>query len=268
MSPARWRSRHSTPLRASQSALAKLLSEHADADVDVYASGIYYGGVDHAKEATGYLRDGFTRVKMKIGRMSIADDLARVRAVRDAIGKVQLMADGNGAYGIESALAIAPALRDLGVIWFEEPFPLDDLDAYAALRERRIIDVAAGESLDWKSLERLIDVVDVIQPNVATCGGVMVTIAILKDAAARGVRPAIHAWGTPVMTAVSLHVAAACAQFGIRPIVEIDRTPNPLRAIARDFEVRNGVVAVPVRPGLGLDVDESAVAAFQVRSAA
>jgi D-galactarolactone cycloisomerase len=248
--------------------LAALLSSRAAADVEVYASGLYYDDGDLSIDAARFLEEGFTRVKMKIGRLGIADDLRRVRRVRDAIGDAELMVDANGAYREGDALAIAPALRDHGVGWLEEPFPLHARDAYRALRDRRIIDIAAGESLNAAELRELIDVVDVIQPNVATCGGVTATLEILRLAVERGVRPAIHAWGTPIMTAVSLHVAAACAELGVRPLVEIDRTPNPLRAIAPDFAVRNGAIALPFSPGLGVDVAHSTVAAFRVRSAA
>lgn len=244
--------------------LAAMLAPEPARAVDVYASGIYYDGGDAAEEARRYLAAGFPRVKMKIGGASAGEDLARVRAVRDALGDAELMVDANGAYGFDEAVAMAGALRELGVRWLEEPFPLRDRAAYRRLHALGRIPVAAGESLDAAALETLLDVVHVVQPNVATCGGAASACALLRRAAAKGVRPAIHAWGTPVMTAVSLHVAAACAGA----IVEIDRTPNPLRDVAPDFDVHAGAISIPARAGLGIDVDLDAVKSYRVRSIA
>ncbi|MGZ5443431.1 MAG: mandelate racemase/muconate lactonizing enzyme family protein [Thermoanaerobaculia bacterium] len=249
--------------------LAAMLAATPASSVPVYASGIYYDGGDPADEARRCIGAGFTHVKMKIGRGPSARDLARVAAVREAIGGAVLMADANGAYDLEDVLAIAPPLCELGVLWLEEPFPLDRHASYRELHRRALIAVAAGESLDAEALRRYLDprAIDWAQPNVATCGGVRHTLAVLRRAIEAGVRPAIHAWGTPIMTAVSLHVAAASP----RPaLVEIDRTPNPLRAIATDpaASVHDGMVELSRGPGLGIDVDRAAVNAYRVRRTA
>lgn len=249
--------------------LAALLSPAPALSVPVYASGIYYDDGDPASEARSYVDAGFTRVKMKIGRWPFASDLTRITAVRNAIGDADLMVDANGAYALADAMVIAVSLRELGVVWLEEPFALGQRDAYRELHRRDLIAIAAGESLDSDNLKRLLDppVVHWIQPNVATCGGVRHALSALVHAIDRGVRPAVHAWGTPIMTAVSLHVAAASPQPAL---VEIDRTPNPLRAIATDpaTHVHDGRVELSKRPGLGIDVDRAALDAWRERRTA
>jgi len=250
--------------------LAAMLSARPAREVAVYASGLYYGEGDEPAEARRHLDAGFTRVKMKIGRGSRAEDLLRIAAVRSAIGDAELMVDANGAYDLAAALTIAPALGELGVRWLEEPLALADVAGYGALRVRRAIPIAAGESLASDTLRYWIDggLLDVVQPNVAACGGVAAACEVLRHAAQRGLRLAIHAWGTPIITAAALHVAAACADCGSSPIVEIDRTPNPLRAVSRDFAVREGFIALPDGPGLGVEIDLAAVEEYRVRSAA
>jgi len=248
--------------------LAKLLSDSPHPRVPVYASGLYYSEkANMAEEAAGYLAAGFDAFKMKIGRVELARDALRVAAVREAIGSRRLMADANGAYDLTHAVAASAMLRDASVVWLEEPFDPRDQYAYEALSKLESIPIALGESLSYAELVRVLKerTVHWLQPNVAVAGGVTRTLALLQAAVRAGANCALHAWGTPVMTAAALHVAAAAQ----RPVlVEIDQTPNPLRRVASDPARRpdSGQVALPVGPGLGIEVDQDQVRRFQDRS--
>jgi L-alanine-DL-glutamate epimerase-like enolase superfamily enzyme len=86
------------------------------------------------KQLGGWVGEGISRVKMKIGTHP-EDDLGRVKVAREAIGPgVDLFVDANGAYSRKQALAFAAAFAELGVSWFEEPVPSDDLEGLRQLR--------------------------------------------------------------------------------------------------------------------------------------
>src|SRR5207237_7802064 len=92
------------------------------ASVPVYGSGGFtsYSMAQLQEQLVGWVADGISRVKMKIGRHP-ADDLSRMRAARAAIGpRAELFVDANGAYTRKQALAFAGSFTEFGVSWFGE----------------------------------------------------------------------------------------------------------------------------------------------------
>ena len=84
----------------------------------------------------GYLARGFNAVKIKVGHADLADDVARVRAVRELIGPDRaLMVDANYALSVPQAIAAANAFKPYDLVWFEEPTIPDDYDGYARIAE-------------------------------------------------------------------------------------------------------------------------------------
>lgn len=84
---------------------------------------------------------------MKVGRLEVPEDVARVQAARDAIGdRVALLVDANGGYSLTDALAMAHALEEVGAYWFEEPLDCEDLESSAELQERTSVPLAQGEN--------------------------------------------------------------------------------------------------------------------------
>ena len=120
---------------------------------------------------------GIPRVKMKIGRQP-DEDLARVRAAREAIGpEADLFVDANGGYDRKQALEKAQAFHDLDVCWFEEPVSSDDLSGLRLLRDRAPagMEIAAGEySYDAWYFRRMLEAgaVDVLQADATRCRGI------------------------------------------------------------------------------------------------
>jgi D-galactarolactone cycloisomerase len=251
--------------READRSLASLLHLSSAASVPVYASGIYYGEEMPAVEAAGYLSKGFTRMKMKIGRLPVAAESKRISVVRKAIGSAVLMTDANSAYDSPTALVMAGVLRDSNVLWLEEPFPPERTEIYLRFRAQSRVPIAVGESLEAPTLRGLCDsdAVDWIQPNVTAAGGIADTLSVASAAHDRGIGVALHAWGSPIMTATSLQIAAAISP---NVLVEIDQTENPLRAIALDPArfLTNGNVQLGHAPGIGVDVDEAMLEAFLV----
>lgn len=131
---------------------------------------------------------GFKGVKIKVGYPTLAEDIKRVKIVREAIGyDVDLMVDANQSLTTAEAVCRGRAFEDLGCYWWEEPIPADDIDGYAELADSLDIPVATGENLytryDFaRFLKR--DAVDIIQPDLRRAGGptALLQIGMLADA--------------------------------------------------------------------------------------
>ncbi len=134
------------------------------------------------------VEQGFRGVKIKVGYPTLAEDVARVKTVRKAIGDdVDLMVDANQALTTAEAVRRGRAFQDLGCLWWEEPIPADDIDGYAELADALDIPVATGENLytaaDFaRFLQR--GAVDIIQPDLRRAGGptAMLQIGLLAAA--------------------------------------------------------------------------------------
>jgi len=134
------------------------------------------------------VEQGFLGVKMKVGAPTLKEDIARVKAVREAIGDgVDLGVDANQALSTAEAIRRGRAFQELGCMWWEEPIPADDVDGYAALARALDIPIATGENLytpaDFARFLRR-DAVDIIQPDLRRAGGptAMLQIGTMADA--------------------------------------------------------------------------------------
>jgi len=195
--------------------LLQLLGAARDA-IPVYGSGGFtsYTPARLAEQLAGWVRDGIAMVKMKVGR-DPALDADRVQAARDAIGPATaLFVDANGAYSRKQSLAFAGTFADLGITWFEEPVPSDDLEGLRLIRDRvpASVDVTAGEyGYDVVYFRRMCEAgaVDVLQADATRCGGIT---GFLQAAA---VADAFH---LPLSShcAPSIHAHACCAVAGAR----------------------------------------------------
>jgi L-alanine-DL-glutamate epimerase-like enolase superfamily enzyme len=161
------------------------------------------------RQLSGWIEEGLTAVKMKIGADPPAD-AARVRSARDAIGeKADLFVDANGAYGRKEALAKAAIFADCGVTWFEEPVPSDDLEGLRLIRQTAPpgMRIAAGEyGFDVFYFRRMLqsEAVDVLQADATRCEGITGFLSAGNLCAAFATPFSAH-------TAPSLHAHAACA---------------------------------------------------------
>lgn len=227
------------------------------------------GGFTNAEAArlcgqlAGWVEDGVSRVKMKVGADPDADP-ERVRQARAAVGNAGLMVDANGAYDAKQALALGIGFADCGVDWFEEPLSSDDLAGLALLRQRlpAPLEVAAGEyGWDARYFERMLasGAVDVLQADATRCGG----YSGLLDADAL-----CRAHGLPLSThcAPALHAPAAA---GLRSLRHIEWFHDHVRLETMAFDgvapLRGGEL-LPDRsaPGHGLSLREADLARWRV----
>jgi L-alanine-DL-glutamate epimerase-like enolase superfamily enzyme len=146
--------------------------------VAVYGSGGFtsYSSKQLTDQLGGWANQGIQRVKMKVGTHP-ERDVERVRTARNAIGPATaLFVDANGAYSRKQALGLAERFLELGVSWFEEPVPADDLEGLHLLRNRlpSLMQVAAGEyGYEIGYFRRMLEkqAVDVLQADATRCGG-------------------------------------------------------------------------------------------------
>jgi L-alanine-DL-glutamate epimerase-like enolase superfamily enzyme len=234
--------------------LADLLGRARDA-VPIYGSGglTSYSQSELCGQLAGWVAQGITRVKMKVGREP-GDDPARVRAVREAIGDdAELFVDANGAYSRTQALALAETYKEqAGVTWFEEPVSSNDLDGLRQIRERAPVGmaIAAGEyGYDPGYFRRMLDAeaVDVLQGDVTRACGITGLQTVGALCTAYEVPFSAHC-------APQIHAHAGCAIGRLRHC-EYFHTHARAERLLFDgvLEPVDGALAPdPGRPGLGI----------------
>jgi D-galactarolactone cycloisomerase len=246
-------------------------------EIEAYATGFYRRERDDhlaylTAEAEQRLAEGFRTLKLKTG-WGLAEDIALTRAFRSAIGRdVGLLVDCNHAYDAPAAIAYGRAVADLDIGWFEEPVPPEDIEGYVDVRRSQPIPVAGGEAsfARWGFRDIIARrAVDVLQPDVAACGGISELKKIADMASAFGMRVNPHVWGTGVALAASLHLLAVIPDnppglFPRPPLLELDRSPHPVRdpLLEVPLVAERGVMRVPQGAGLGIAVDRAALARF------
>lgn len=224
--------------------------------VPAYAAGGYYEegkGVEGlAEEMARFVAAGYRAVKMKVGGAPLTEDVARVRAARDAVGPdVKLMVDANNAWNAAEAIAFGRAVEPFSVAWFEEPCWPDDLRGAAEVCRALDVPVASGEIeyTRWGCRDLIEQgAADIIQADPHTGGGLTEWIRIAALASAHHLPVAPH--GNHYIGA---HAVAA-VDNGM--IVE---SYARLQAWQDEFftpmELEDGELILPQTPGLGIGVD-------------
>jgi L-alanine-DL-glutamate epimerase-like enolase superfamily enzyme len=245
--------------------LADLLGRARDA-VPIYGSGglTSYSQRELSEQLAGWVAQGITRVKMKVGREPDVDP-ARVRVAREAIGDdAELFVDANGAYSRTQALALADAYQQAGVTWFEEPVSSNDLAGLRHIRDHAPSGMAitAGEyGYDPGYFRRMLDAhaVDVLQADVTRACG----ITGLQSVAALCI-----AYETPFSAhcAPQIHAHAGCA---IGPLRHCEYFHTHARAERILFDgvlapVNASLIPDPVRPGLGIELRHADAERYRV----
>jgi L-alanine-DL-glutamate epimerase-like enolase superfamily enzyme len=245
--------------------LVRLLGNAHDS-VPVYGSGGFtsYSLEQLQDQLGGWVAQGIPRVKMKIGTHP-EDDLHRVRAARQAIGRgPELFVDANGAYSRKQALAQAEAFADLGVTWFEEPVTSDDLHGLHLMRQRApaLMDIAAGEyGYDLPYFRRMLEAqaVDVLQADATRCAGITGFLQVAALCAANCLELSAHC-------APSLHAHPCCA---VIPLRHLEYFHDHVRIEHMLFDgaltpVDGALHPDLSRPGMGLEFKHADAAQYAV----
>jgi L-rhamnonate dehydratase len=217
---------------------------------------------------------GFRAVKMEVFFGDLVTDRELVACVaegRRLLGdEVTLLVDfGYRWSDWRSALWTLRRLEDCDLYLAEAALRHDDLDGHAKLAQRvetRIggAEMAATrfECLEW--IER--GGVDVVQPDVNRCGGITELVRIAELADLAGVLVVPHGWKTGITAAAARHVQAATANVPFVEMLSPDLYDSPLRRelVRPEPVVVDGRIAMPTAPGLGVELDDDALAAYRV----
>ncbi len=244
-----------------------LLNPHARDSVPLYAS----GGCRYAwnarpeqliEETLGYLAQGYTACKVRIGTdwawdgVTTGRFLELMQGLHAAVGgRMALMLDGNKRLSVEQSFEIAREIDRLGFAWFEEPFPLEEIDDYVRLSSAVPIPITGGEQIT--TLEQFRPYIDrhalsIVQPDVASTG-ITEALRIAQAAERQGIELCPHNWHNGVMTLAHAQLVTAIPNTHI---LELCMTQGPLQwgILAAPPVIRDGVLELPESPGLGIEL--------------
>jgi mandelate racemase len=204
-------------------------------------------------EAAELLEGGFKGLKLRLGRTNHTEDLETMAAVRTAIGDdIQLMVDYNQGLGLSDALERCHSIDDLGLAWIEEPLVYDNLEGHAQLAAELRTPLQLGENFygprDLYTALRM-KACDLVMPDFMRIGGVTGWLRAAPIAAAAGVPVSTHLY--PEVAAHMMRVTETAHWLEWQDWV------NPL--IREPYEVRDGYLQVPDRPGIGIEWDEDSI---------
>jgi L-alanine-DL-glutamate epimerase-like enolase superfamily enzyme len=234
--------------------LAKLLGAHRDS-VRCYntSGGFLHEAIEQVLDnATRTLESGVGGIKIKVGQPDRAEDLRRVRALREHVGdRVPVMVDANQQWDRPTAMRVGRALEEFDLVWIEEPLDAYDAEGHAALARALDTPVASGEMLTSVAEHRELlrhGAVDILQPDAPRIGGITQFLRLATLAEDRGVALAPH-------FAMEIHVHLAAA-YPLEPWVEHFDWLYPL--FPERLEIRDGRMHLSERPGLGVSISEQA----------
>ncbi len=211
------------------------------------------------REAASLTARGFRAMKMRVGGPKPEEDVARVRAVREAIGReTKLMMDANQAWDAPTAIRMGRRLEAFDLTWIEEPLPYEDLEGCAAVAAALDTPICTGEtnytSEDFRRMCEL-RTADILMPDLMRMGGITewLKAARLCQAFRRPVTPHLF-------MEASAHLVAACPNA-----IWQEHMPWWEPILQEPVDFRDGLIHLRDRPGLGLEWDERAVAKYELR---
>jgi L-alanine-DL-glutamate epimerase-like enolase superfamily enzyme len=207
------------------------------------------------RETVAAQEAGFKGAKIKVGLPHMSDDVARLRAVRAAVGDgFELMVDANQCFSLSEALRRAPRYADLGIAWFEEPLPADDLPGHAKLAAASAVPIAVGESLyapaQFAAYVQA-GAASILQPDVARVGGITPWLKVAHLAEAHNLAVCPH-------FLMELHVSLCAA---VPNAAWLEYIPQLDAIVESRVRIEGGRATPPETPGLGIEWDRDAIAA-------
>jgi len=237
----------------------------AQARVPVYTTEggwLHHSTQQLVDEALAAKAQGFRGAKVKVGRPTIAEDVARLSAVRAAVGDAfEVMVDANQAFTVAEARRRAHAYAPLMLAWLEEPLPAEDLDGHVELARAATMPIAVGESLYHPShfreyLER--GACSIVQVDCARIGGVTPWLKVAHLAETFNIAVCPH-------FLMELHVSLTAA---VPNGAWVEYIPQLDAITTSRMAMNDGYALPPAAPGLGIDWDLAAIDRAAVARAA
>jgi L-alanine-DL-glutamate epimerase-like enolase superfamily enzyme len=249
----------------------KLLGGGFHKKIRCYASSLF----GPTPEATGdlarrYRDQGFTAVKFgwdPMGR-DRETDIGLVREGRKGLGNyADLLIDAGLVWDAKTALQRANSFAEYDIFWLEEPLRPDDYEGYRKLAEATPLRIAAGE--EESNRQSFIDLmdrgqIDVVQVDLTRCGGFTEAMKIAALAWDRGLPVANHGFTTYINVTAALHWLNSIPNTLICEFVAEEETNLRESITKQKLRAVDGYLQVPQEPGLGIDLDEEAIARFRV----
>ena len=244
----------------------KMLGGYTD-KMPVYIAGGYYeegkGLAELAIETEESLSMGARAIKMKIGGAPINEDVERVRVVREAAGPdVKVMVDANCAYRYYEAIEIARKIEKYDIYWFEEPVNPDDYEGHKLISRATTIPIATGENEYTRYGFR--DLIEnrcaaILQPDALVMGGITEFTKVAALAQAHDLPIAPHG-----NQDVHVHLASAIPNGLTVEYYRGSTDPMWDKMFQHPLEVKDGYVSPPNRPGMGIELNDEALAPYRV----
>ncbi len=220
-------------------------------------------------------RSGARAVKFKLGaRMrqteaSDARDRKLIPMVRAAFGdNMALYADANGSFGVDSAIAVGRMLEEHDYGFFEEPVPFDHLAETKQVADALAVPIAGGEqdpsmwSLEWQLAA---DALQIVQPDLIYFGGLIRSMRVARMAAVLGRQCVPHISGRGLGSLYVTHFASLLPNTTDYQEYKGDPDPVPYELVGTGgrFVAKDGRLAVPTGPGLGITFDPDYLASLE-----
>ena len=234
-------------------------------DIGVQIAASRKGGVVNQKEIqeSATVMHPFTGIQ--VTDQGIDELCNYVETVRDVVGyEVPIASDHFGHMGVENCIRIGKALDKYTLAWYEDMIPWQYVDQWKRLKDSVETPVCTGEDIYMKEgFEPLVEAkaVSIMHPDLATSGGIMETKKIADYCYESGIAIALHQAGSPVVAMANAHCAAAIDNFLALEMHSVDLPWwDDLVEGMNGQIVHNGSISIPDAPGLGIELNEEAIA--------